>query len=270
MAVEEHTITLDGSPAFYRLAPAGADATPLYVHGVPTSSDDWSALLERTGGVAPDLIGFGRSGKGGQIDYSPQGLADYLGSLAGHLDLERIDLVAHGWGAVAAVLMAASQLSRVRRIALLCPPPALPGHRWRALERAWRTPGVGELVMGSTTRALLAATLRRASAQPSAWPPERTREVWRQFDQGTQRAILRMVRSWDAESAEGLARALRGLAMPALVAWGDCDPCSGPELAEAYASHLPHSRVERIREAGHWPWLDNSAAVDLLAGWLAG
>ena len=37
--------TLDQSPVFYRSAPA-ADPPPLYLHGVPTSSDDWSELLE--------------------------------------------------------------------------------------------------------------------------------------------------------------------------------------------------------------------------------
>ena len=49
----------------------------MYLHGVPTSSDDWTALLERTGGIAPDLLGFGRSGKGGHLDYSLGGLTAF-------------------------------------------------------------------------------------------------------------------------------------------------------------------------------------------------
>jgi pimeloyl-ACP methyl ester carboxylesterase len=59
--VDEHTIEVAGAPVFYRSAPNPAGAPPLYLHGVPTSSDDWVTLLARTGGVAPDLIGFGRS-----------------------------------------------------------------------------------------------------------------------------------------------------------------------------------------------------------------
>ena len=53
-------------------------APVLYVHGVPTSSDDWLPFLARTGGLAPDLLGFGRSGKGGQNDYSLEGIARFV------------------------------------------------------------------------------------------------------------------------------------------------------------------------------------------------
>src|SRR5579863_8174612 len=39
-------------------------AGPLYLHDALTSSDDLIPFLERTGGLAPDVVGFGRSGKG--------------------------------------------------------------------------------------------------------------------------------------------------------------------------------------------------------------
>ena len=61
----------------------------LYLHGLPTSSDDWIAPLELGGGIAVDLPGFGRSGKRGDLDYSLAGhvaflerLLDELGSSA--------------------------------------------------------------------------------------------------------------------------------------------------------------------------------------------
>ena len=71
-------ITIPGAPEgpmplFWRSAPVAAGAerpTPVYLHGVPTTSDDWLPFLERTGGLAPDLPGFGRSGKPGYLDYT--------------------------------------------------------------------------------------------------------------------------------------------------------------------------------------------------------
>ena len=68
--------TLGGPiPVFWRSAPAtGGGATPLYLHGVPTSSDDWVPFLERTGGIAPDLPGFGRSGKPGYLELHDGGV----------------------------------------------------------------------------------------------------------------------------------------------------------------------------------------------------
>ena len=71
--VDEHTINLDESPVFYRRATEAPGVPALYLHGIPTSSDDWVEFLARTGGIAPDLIGFGRSGKGGHLDYSVDG-----------------------------------------------------------------------------------------------------------------------------------------------------------------------------------------------------
>ena len=68
MRVDEHTFHLDDSPVYYRSAEAPG-VPKVYLHGIPTSSDDWLEFLGRTGGLAPDLIGFGRSGKGGHLDY---------------------------------------------------------------------------------------------------------------------------------------------------------------------------------------------------------
>ena len=75
--VQEHHEDIDGQPIFWRSAP-GEGAPVLYVHGVPTSSDDWVPFLERTGGLAPDLPGFGRSSKRGDLDYSIAGTVTVL------------------------------------------------------------------------------------------------------------------------------------------------------------------------------------------------
>lgn len=272
MRVDEHTITLDDSPVFYRSAmpPPRSSIAPLYVHGVPTSSDDWTPLLELTGGFAVDLIGFGRSGKGGHLDYTAQGLASFLGAFADHLGLEQLQLVAHGWGVVAAVLFASAAPQRVDRVALIAPSAALPGSRWTRVQRALCVPGLGELLMGSTTRMMLRRTLRGASASPSAWPEKRVESVWSHFDQGTQRATLRLHRTWNPDRERALESALRTLAMPALLLWGDTDPWCRPELAQAYADRLPQARLEEIPDAGHWPWLDVQDVAQRVSAWLDG
>ena len=50
-SVSNHTGELDGLPVFWRSAPPsddGSDRAPaLYLHGVPTSSDDWVGFPER-------------------------------------------------------------------------------------------------------------------------------------------------------------------------------------------------------------------------------
>jgi pimeloyl-ACP methyl ester carboxylesterase len=263
VGVHEHTIEVAGSPVFYRSSP-GSDV--LYLHSVPTSSDDWVEVLELTGGIAVDLPGFGRSGKGGQLDYSVTGYVDFLERFLFELELERVALVGHGWGGAFGLLLAARRPGLVSRLTLVDAVPLLDGFAWPGPVRWWRPLAVGELLMGSVNRWLLARTLRAGSASAAAWPDERVKPIWDQFDQGTQRAILRLHRSVDvADLAAAGATALGSLDMPALVVWGAADPWLEPRFAEAYAAALPDARLELVSGAGHWPWLDDPELMPRLA-----
>jgi pimeloyl-ACP methyl ester carboxylesterase len=267
--VDEHTITLDQAPYFYRSAPSPGAPT-LYLHGVPTSADDWTAFLERTGGIAPDLPGFGRSSKGGHLDYSPAGHAGFIERLLDARSVDRVKLVAHDWGAAGGLLFAQRHPDRVERIVLLNAVPLLGGWRWHGLARLWRRPVLGELVMGSTGRWLLVRGLRRGSVRADAWSAERLRAVWEQFDQGTQRAILRLHRSTDEHGLAELGAELARLNAPTLVVWGECDPWLEPALADAYVARIRGARAERIADAGHWPWLDQPAVIGRVTGFVEG
>lgn len=81
-------------------APASGAAPVLYVHGVPTGSADWLPYLERIGGVAPDLPGFGRSAKPADFDYSITGFDRSLEAFTELLALTRFSLVVHDCGVV--------------------------------------------------------------------------------------------------------------------------------------------------------------------------
>lgn len=266
MRVEEHTTTIDHVPVFYRSAgPSPGSARPLYLHEAITSSEDWTAFLERTGGLAPDLIGFGRSGKGGHLDYSPSGLTTFVLDLLAALEIERVSLIGHGWGGALALLLAAREPSHVERIVLIDAVPLLPGFSWHGPARLWRRPVIGELLMGVTSRRQLARRLRSGSVRPDAWTEPRLRRVWDQFDQGTQRALLRLHRAAGENELEELGSQLDGLSAPTLVVWGERDPWFAPEFADAYGALLPDATVERIPKAGHWPWLDDPRVIDLVA-----
>ncbi len=268
MRVDEHTIYLGESPVFYRssaAAPAAPGAPVLYLHGIPTSSDDWVDFLARTGGIAPDLPGFGRSGKGGHLDYSLDGLTQFLERFLAAIQVETVKLVAHDWGAALALMLAERHPNRVERLVLFNAPPLFGGFASPRPIRLWRTPLIGEGLMGSTNQWLLARTLRQGSVRDDAWPDARIAAVWDQFDQGTQRAILRLVR--DTAGRPTTPQPLEQ-PPPALIIWGERDPWYPPALAEAYATRLPGARIERLPDAGHWPWLDRADLVDRVAAFL--
>ena len=252
----EHHDTLDGEPVFWRST--GRDDV-LYVHGVPTNSDLWLPFLDPIGGIAPDLPGFGRTTKRGDLDFTIAGYGRWLDRFAEHAGLGRFSLVTHDWDGLA-LAWAARRPEQIERIVIMDSVPLLPGYRWHRVARAWRTRGLGEVAMGLTTR----FGIRRALPRPIA------DLVWPYFDQGTQRAILRLYRSADPEVLAAAGSDLGRLTAPALILWGDEDPYLPGRFADDYANALGGpAEVEHLAGAGHWLWHDRPDALERVATFLS-
>lgn len=264
--VTEHRDELDGQPLFWRGAPS--EGTPvLYVHGVPTNSDIWVPFLERTGGVAPDLPGFGRSGKRADGDYTIEGYDRFIEHFLDHAGSDRIRLLVQDWGAVG-LAFAQRFPERIERLVVMNAVPLLPGYRWHRIARAWRTNGIGELVMGATTRATIKLFTREATPRRGPMPDSFIDSASAHFDQGTQRAILRLYRSSPEEKLARAGARLHDLSCPALIVWGDGDPYIPSRFADAYAAVLPDAEVVHFPHAGHWPWLDDPAVLERVVSFL--
>src|ERR1700679_2169665 len=142
--VADHTGELGELPIFWRSAPAPAGtpkgvAPALYLHGVPTNSDDWLPFLQRSGGLAPDLPGFGRSGKPGYLKYTIEEYADFIERFLDLVEVERVRMLVHDWGAVG-LAFAQRHPERVERLVLINAVPFIPGYEWHRMARIWRTP----------------------------------------------------------------------------------------------------------------------------------
>ena len=269
--MNERRAEVGGIEVFWREAPAPDGGAPVvYLHGVPTNSDDWVPFLERTGGLAVDLPGFGRSGKPSDFRYDIDGYAGFLGAWLAELGVDAYRLVVHDWGGVGLAL-AMRDPSRVERLVVINSVPFLPGYRWHPVARAWRTPLVGELAMGFSFKRLLRRSLRAATAAGDPPPEEFVDSIWRHFDHGTQRAILKLYRSAPPDMLAAAGERLGQITAPALVAWGDPDPYLPTSFAHAYADALGGpARVEVIEGGRHWPWIGRQATVDLVADFLTG
>jgi pimeloyl-ACP methyl ester carboxylesterase len=303
--VSEHNSEIDELPVFWRSAPTPAHgdaaAVPLYLHGVPDNSDDWIApsehlstrplwrrwwrrkrsedrwvqppvyelgFLERSGGLAVDLPGFGRSGKPGYLRYTIDEYARFLERFLDELEVERVSLVMHDWGIVG-LAFAQRFPERVQRLVIINAVPFLPGYRWHRTARVWRTPVLGELAMGMTNRFTLGLGSTESNAAPGPMPGAWQDSVLAHFDQGTQRAILRLYRSSPSNVLAAAGLGLEELDMPALVVWGMKDPYIPGRFGREYAQALPHAELIELHDAGHWPWLDRPDVLDRVVGFLS-
>ncbi|MGD0453636.1 MAG: alpha/beta hydrolase [Solirubrobacteraceae bacterium] len=271
--VSDHSGEIDGLPVFWRRAPPPTDAgsaavPPLYLHGVPSNCDEWTGFLRRSGGLAVDLPGFGRSGKPGFLKYTIDEYDRFIERFLDEVGVERIQLVVHDWGAVG--LAFAQRLpERVERLAIINAVPFLPGYRWHRTARVWRTPGLGELAMGATHRSILRLLSRESNATPGPMPEAWLDSVLEHFDQGTQRAILRLYRSSPSDVLASAGSRLGALDMPALVVWGMRDPYIPARFAGEYAQALPHAELVELEDAGHWPWIDRPDVIDRVVDFLS-
>jgi pimeloyl-ACP methyl ester carboxylesterase len=128
---------------------------------------------------------------------------------------------------------------------------------------------LGELAMGTTSRFTLRLASRESNVTPGPMPEEWLSSVLDHFDQGTQRAILRLYRSSPPDVLAAAGTELGRLTMPALVAWGMRDPYLPGRFGRAYAKALGNAELLELPDAGHWPWLDSPELMDRLTGFLS-
>jgi len=268
--LSEHNAEIGGAPVFWRSAPppAGFDGAPaLYLHGVPSSCDEWSPMLARTGGLAVDLPGFGRSNKSGALSYTMEEYDAFIERFLAHVEVDRMRLVVHDWGAVG-LLLAQREPQRVERLVVINAVPFLPGYRWHRTARIWRAWLLGELAMGTTGRFTLRQLSRESNATPGPMPDWWLKQILAYWDQGTQRAILRLYRSSPESKLAAAGERLGSLDMPALVVWGTKDPYIPARFGALYAQALGDAELLELPDAGHWPWIDRPDLLDRLEQFL--
>ncbi|HEX2016475.1 MAG TPA: alpha/beta hydrolase [Solirubrobacteraceae bacterium] len=253
--VTEHSGEIEGLPVHW-LAVEGPGTPTLHLHGVPNASEMWRPFLGPGAALAPDLPGFGRSGKPGHFDYSLDGYVRFLERFLKLCAADTVSLVTHDWGTAFGLGFAQRFPTRVRRMVHIAGVPLLEGYRWHRLARAWRTPVLGELAMGMTSRPVLRLLSREANAAPGPLPAAFIDEILSHFDPGTQRAILRLYRGAPEDTLARAGSELGRVEAPALIVWGQRDPYIPASFAQAYADALPQAQTLVLADAGHWPWLD--------------
>jgi pimeloyl-ACP methyl ester carboxylesterase len=261
----------------------GEGPLALCLHGFPDTAGTWRHLLPELAaagfrGVAPFMRGYAPSGLARDGDYRLAAMVADANALHEALggDGEAV-LIGHDWGAEAAYGAAALAPDRWRRlVSLAIPPRALDARLYRdydQLQRFFylffmRTPEADEVVAADGM-----AFLDRLWAD---WSPgydagEELAAVKRSFaDPANLGAAIQYYRAAgpedvaDEDPLVAESRALLEVApQPTLYLHGERDGCIGVEFAAEAAPFLgPGSVIDTIAGAGHFPQLEQPAAVN--------
>jgi pimeloyl-ACP methyl ester carboxylesterase len=257
------TVTVDGvqSPVLQAGNPDASEAV-VFVHGNPGPKEDWEDLLRRSGefgrAVAPDMPGYGAADKPADFDYTSDGYAKHLAGILEQTGIDKVHLVMHDFGGAWGLVWAVQHPDAFAS-ATLINTGVLLDYKWHRLAKIWRTPGLGETFMATTSKPAFRILLSHDNPRLPASVVDRLYEVSRGWP--TKRAVLKLYRATPASGMGALREPLRELDRPTLVAWGTEDVYIPWQQAERQRESFPSARIELLEGLGHWPFLEDPARV---------
>jgi haloalkane dehalogenase len=255
-----------GSTMAYREAAQPGAPLALFLHGNPTSSYIWRNVIPHVAPVArciaPDLIGFGQSGKP-DIAYRFEDHVRYLDAFLDAAGISSAYIVGQDWGASLALHLAARRPQLVRGLAFM--EPVRPARDWedfhsvpaaRELFQKLRTPGVGEqlilhdnvFVEGLARTVVRKLTAEEMAAYRAPFPTSQSRlPVWRLPNE-----IPVSGQPADVNAAlEQALQALRASAYPKLLFAAEPGATMTPAYAAELAASLQNCRLVKLGAGVH-------------------
>lgn len=252
----------------------------VFVHGVSNAGASWAPLVAALDGfrcIVIDRPGCGLS----PVWPTPvtelhafETFADgFVVGVLDALELDRAGVVATSFGGYLAFHAAAAHPDRVTALAEIGWTVGAPVGKLPLVMRVAAIRSIGRLMTSiPPTKSAVRALLRQIGLRQALESGRVTDVIVEWF--------LSMLRDTDTmrnelDAGPQLIAPVRGLDSGLLLSpellsrvtaevgllWGAEDPFGGPDIARAFAAHLPTARLEIVPRAGHAPWLDDTAGT---------
>jgi pimeloyl-ACP methyl ester carboxylesterase len=267
----EFVILPDGARAHVRdQGPRNAPALIL-VHGSNASYLTWEPWAKRLSDtvrvVTIDMPGHGLTGAVPNGDYSPEGMAKFIGEVADKLGLQTFALGGNSMGGGVAARFAEEHPDRVTHLILVDAGglPSKQGDRIPLAFRLARIPVVNQILLHVTPRSLVTEGLDDAVIHKEIITDRMIDSYW-DFARmaGTREATLaRFNLPWDTYVKDHIG----DIKMPTLILWGAEDHLIPVEAGHAFATGIKGSRLIVYPATGHIPQEEvaDKSAADLRA-----
>ncbi len=240
---------------------AGGSGEPIVLlHGIFAEKDHWvdfaRPLTGRYRVIAPDLPGFGDSGRlpDQRYDYAAQ--TERLKNLLDALGVHRVHLAGNSMGGTMAVLFAIAYPERVASVALIGAPHGIRSpvpSKMDGLVDVGKTPLIAHNAVEFEQMMDLVFAQRPFLPYPIL--------------QATQTGALRNADSnlhlWNAQLKDRylLDTRIAGLQQPTLVLWGGNDQVFHASGAAVLRERLKHARIQVLPGVGHLPMMETPQAT---------
>ena len=251
-------VDIDGVRVHYQEAGDPNAPVLVLIHGFASSTLVWNKVFLRLADagfrvIAVDMVGFGYSGKPRNGEYTIAGQAGLLMGLLDRLNIKRATLVGSSYGGAVAATIALDYPRRVEKLVLI----GTVNNNRPLNYKLMRVCGsrvfgdvVSPLLIGS--RRLLRRRMKRVYDRHE-WVLDERRVDARHLPlraSGTQRAIIRTVRRWDAER---ISRDAHLINQPTLLLWGENDQEIPLADGERLHEQISGSRLIVFLNCGHMP-----------------
>ncbi|MEV6574196.1 alpha/beta hydrolase [Streptomyces sp. NPDC051577] len=261
--IQHRTVDVDGVTVAYRESGPADAPVLLLLHGFPTSSHQFTRLMDALAAtpyrlIAPDYPGFGRTETPSGFTYSFDRLADIVEGFTDVLALDRFALYVFDFGAPVGLRLATRRPERVTGLIVQNGNAYEEGLSDAAREFAGlrrEVPGDEEKVRGLFTEAGTRFQYETGVADtslisPDSWtldlhhlgqPGRADAQADLAFDYASNFTHYPDWQAW-----------LRSARLPVLIVWGAGDPFFTPAGAKAYLRDAPHAQIHVLEGAGHF------------------
>ena len=266
-------VALDGMRVHVRDVGPADDPTPIVLlHGTGSSLHAWEGwvarLSDRRRVVSLDRPGFGMTGPNPTGDYTMRYYAGFVARLLDLLEIRRCVLVGSSSGGGVAWHVALATPDRVAALVLIAPAgyPRTTPHSLGF--RIAQSPWLAAITAHILPRSLVARSLRGTYGDVAKVTPELVERNYElTLRAGNRRALGATLRQGTAHDQSA---AIRRVAVPTLILWGDQDTVIPPADAQRFHTAIARSQLVMLPGLGHMPYEEDPAtSVAALLAFLA-
>ncbi|MEZ0227539.1 MAG: alpha/beta fold hydrolase, partial [Planctomycetota bacterium] len=258
--------------SLFRVEAGASPRTPVVlVHGFPTSSHDWSAVIpllaETRRVLALDLLGYGLSEKPWPHEYTIAEQTDLLEAWLAQEGVARAHLLAHDMGDTVVQELLARRLDGKpgldpASIVLLNGGIIVERIRPILAQKLLRSRRLGPLAARLIGRRGFGRSLRQIAGKPHT--DEEVAQLYALMEEGGgKRVYPGLVRYMDerVQHRDRWRRATLEHPYPMRLVWGDVDPISPFGMCEEVRVRRPATDVVRLEGTGHYPQIEEPERI---------